>query len=299
MQRKKILNMVIKEDSSAEENNSIKNEIVKGSFEVIKMAYDDALQPVAKEAGKALGTIGKTVNIVLAPLRGMVWSWEQIEIYISDVVERKIRARKVPVERIITPDPDVAVPALEAMRYSKLRENYANLLATAMDSATAAEAHPSFVEILKQLTSDEAKILEYLPRVELHEPIASLAYQVSLEKGQFNIMRHVGTLGYDAKCKLPEMLPNYVDNLCRLGLTEIPPLTKLAEDWRYDRIRELAIVKKAMIEIPEGSMFIFIPKILGLTVLGKAFRKACIDEAGISKSEGLKSSFAGIKERQE
>ena len=30
--------------------------------------YQDAVQPLAKETGKALGTIGKAVNVALAPI---------------------------------------------------------------------------------------------------------------------------------------------------------------------------------------------------------------------------------------
>ncbi|MCG8333899.1 MAG: DUF4393 domain-containing protein, partial [Proteobacteria bacterium] len=141
------------ENSSDED---IKKELVKSGVEIVKTIYGDALQPIAKETGKALGTLGKTINTALSPLRGLVWSWEQIEGFVSKTVEEKLQNRKVPKERITTPDPDVAVPALEALRYSKLRENFALLLATSMDSSVAEAAHPSFVEILKQLTSDEA-----------------------------------------------------------------------------------------------------------------------------------------------
>ena len=146
------------------DSGSMKVELLKSGVEIAMTAYDEALRPRAKEVGKTLETLGKTVNVALSPLCGLVWSWEQIEDYVSVTIERKLKERAVPRERITTPDPDVAVPALEALRYSKLRENYANLLATAMDSATARDAHPSFVEILKQLTPDEARILEYLPR---------------------------------------------------------------------------------------------------------------------------------------
>jgi Abortive infection alpha len=108
-------------------------ELVKGAVEVVKTAYGDAVQPMAHEVGKALGTVGRTVNVALSPLRGLVWGWEQIEQFVKAKVEAKLNERKVPTDRIVTPDPDVAVPALEAMRYSKLRENYAGLIATAMD----------------------------------------------------------------------------------------------------------------------------------------------------------------------
>jgi len=267
-----------------ESEDNTKNEIIKAGVEVVKTAYDDALQPIAAETGKALGTVGKAVNMALSPLRGLVWSWEQIENYVSETIERKMRERNVPKERIQVPDPDIAVPALEALRYSKLRENYANLLATSMDSAVSKLAHPAFVEILKQITADEARIIEFLPRVGLCEPLADLGHTVSKEKGHFTLARHVGTLAHDAKCTDPSLLSTYIDNLCRLGLTEIPPMTKLAEDYRYDRIRELDLVKNVEQEIPEGSTLEFDPKMIGLTALGGAFREACVASTHQSKA---------------
>ena len=254
-----------------------KGELIKATVEVVKTAYDDALKPVAAETGKALGTIGRTVNMALAPLRGLVWSWDKIEAWLSATVERKLEERKVPNERIVTPDPDVAVPAIEALRYSKLKEQYANLLATAMDSATAIEAHPSFVEILKQLTPDEAKILQFLPKVGRHEPVVDLLFQVP-EKGQFLICPCVSTIAADARCSSDAVIPQALTNLCRLGLAEIPAMRQLAEDWRYDRIRKLPIVAEIERQKPANATFVMEHKIIGLTVLGESFRAACIND---------------------
>lgn len=267
--------MTADEDDS-DDGGSLKKELVKSGVEVIKTVYDDALQPIAKETGKALGTIGETVNMALSPVRVLVWSWKQIEDYVSSTVEDKLQARKVPKERIITPDPDIAVPALEALRYSKLHDNFANLLATSMDSATANEAHPSYVEILKQLTPDEAKLLAFLPNLGSYEPIAELAY-TSPEKADHTLARCVSNLGVDAGCEFLDAVPKYVDNMCRLGLTEIPSMIQLAEEFRYDRIRQLDIVRAYESQIPNGSTFQFVPKMFGLTDLGSSFRFACIE----------------------
>lgn len=35
--------------------------------------YEDALQPAAKQVGKALETVGKAVNVALAPIGALVW----------------------------------------------------------------------------------------------------------------------------------------------------------------------------------------------------------------------------------
>ncbi|WP_368192497.1 hypothetical protein [Aeromonas sp. s8] len=41
--------------------------------------YQDAIQPAAKEIGKALGTVAKTVNVALSPVSALVWGYEQIK----------------------------------------------------------------------------------------------------------------------------------------------------------------------------------------------------------------------------
>lgn len=257
------------------DSGDIKTELIKGGVEIIKTAYDDALQPGAKQIGKSLETLLRAVNAALLPLEGFVWCWERVAQYVSATVPQKLAERKVPADRIKTPDPDVAVPAIEALRYSKLKENYAILLATSMDTKSANDAHPGFVEILKQLTPDEVKILEFLPKVGLHEPLVNLGYTVSEKVGHFTIYRHLGTLASDAGCEHPEQLPTYVDNLCRLGLIEVPSMRLLAEDWRYDRILSLGLLQQARTQVPAGASFDVEKAMCGLTSLGGSFRNAC------------------------
>lgn len=260
-----------------EEEQATSGELIKAGVELVKTAYGDALQPVAKEAGKALGTLGKTVNVALFPIRGLVWGWEKIEEYLTQTVEKKLSDRKVSPDRVTTPDPDIAVPAIEALRYSKLRENYANLVATAMNADTAMDAHPAFVEVLKQLSLDEVLILEYLPVVGRYEPMMDLGYSLA-EKGEFITYRHVATIAADAKCKSLHSLPQLIENLCRLGLTEIPPMRRLVDDWRYDRIRTLETFIQAKASVPQGGQFTEGLALIGLTPLGASFRDACVNK---------------------
>lgn len=263
-----------------EKSDKQENQLLNAAVELVKAVpiYQDAVQPLAKEVGKALGTLGQTVNIALSPLRALVWSWETIEEYVKTTVEQKLRERRVPPERIQTPEPDIAVPALEAMRYSKLREQYAMLLATSMDRDAAKFAHPSFVEILKQLTSDEARILRFLPRKELAEPVLDVVYDLP-QRGRFTILRNASMLGEDAKCEYPELTPRYIDNLCRLGLTSVPEGRGLFDDWRYDRIRNSSAVRSALENVPENSQSGFELRHIGLTDMGDGFRIACLSDS--------------------
>lgn len=105
--------------------------------------YQDTLQPAAKQIGQSLETVKKTVNIALAPIKALVWGYEKIEEFITTRLSEKLK--NVPEENITTPKPEVAGPAVEALRYSghnpNLRELYANLLANAMDKSTIHLAH--------------------------------------------------------------------------------------------------------------------------------------------------------------
>ena len=137
--------------------------------------YQDALQPAAIEVGKALGTLAKTIHVALAPVSALVWGYDQVKEFISTRVAEKLK--NIPTEQICTPNPMVAGPALEALKYtgheSTLSEMYANLLATSLDSTTAATAHPAFVEIIKQLTPPEAKLIELLTHHERYPTVCA------------------------------------------------------------------------------------------------------------------------------
>ena len=123
--------------------------------------YNDVAQPAAKEVGRSLELIAKSINVALAPISCMVWGYDQLKEFLSTRVAEKMQ--HVPKDHIVTPPSLVVGPALEALKYAgqeeALREAYANLLANALDSKTSHQVHPSYVEIIRQLSPVEARIL--------------------------------------------------------------------------------------------------------------------------------------------
>lgn len=251
---------------------------VTGLIEKIPV-YEDAFQPIAKETGKALGTVGKAVNAALSPLRGLVWGIEQIEGFVSNKVSEKLE--KVPPENIQTPDPSVAGPALESLRFTghkeSLSELYANLLATSMDSETARNAHPGFVEIIRNLNSDEAKLLSYLLSVG-PQPIIDIRQEEKSSGSGYEISESVCTLGHDASLEHRDLVGTYLDNLERLGLVEIPRGRFLTSDGVYDRILNDPPVKaiEEKINASENHKAAFVKYFVRLTQLGRLFGAACV-----------------------
>ncbi len=241
--------------------------------------YEDAVQPAAKQVGKALETVTKAVNVALAPLSLLVWGYDKIQEFIDNSVAKKLE--NIPEERIQTPDPHIAGPALEALKYTgeneSLREMFANLIANTMDSETAKKSHPAFVDIIKSMTSDEAKILKvFFPGI--YKPIMDLKRKMKKgDKGEHNILDNYSAIGKEAGCEHLDLVPNYIDNLCRLGLLIMPSGRSLVGKSSYYILTETDEYKafKAKHE-SEYTTTVEIKKYIELTNLGGQFRQACV-----------------------
>ena len=185
---KQILQMTDSVDKAVE--NIIKNL-------PIKQIYDDGLSAPTKQVGQALTDIAKTVRLALFPFQVLAAVQDRAEKFIERAV------RRVPNERRVPPAPQLLGPVLEGIRYepegTPLDEMFSQLLSRSVDRERVAEAHPAYPILIKQLSSDEAKILALLHGV------------------QFN---YVYTREYDAKTNL-FVGPNVVevDELPREGLT--------------------------------------------------------------------------------
>lgn len=246
--------------------------------------YQDLAQPAAQELGKSLHTVAKLVNVALAPVSACVWGYEKIKEFVDTKVTEKLK--NINPEDIVSPLPNVAGPALEALKYTgcneKLSDMYACLLASAMDKNKASSAHPAFVEIIKQLTPDEARIIEFLKKdgagrlllLDLRE-VRNNGMQWRLVLGNYSVLNISDVL------ELPNLSGAYIDNICRLGLGSIPDDTYSASDnaeSHYDMLKKSAVINSVMSKhkLSDGAKFDFNNKYCELTSLGWQFIAACV-----------------------
>jgi|APLak6261658528_1056013.scaffolds.fasta_scaffold03763_2 hypothetical protein len=248
--------------------------------------YEDLIQPAAQELGKSLGTVAKAVNVALAPVSVMIWGYDQISDFISTKVAERLK--NVPPENIITPKPNVAGPALESLRYTghepSLSDLYANLLAAAMDKETASGAHPAFVEIIKQLTPDEAKLVGLFSHEKVIPfPLLDVRWEyknpTAEKNGGQSILINFSLLGVQAGLEFPQLTPTYIDNLCRLGLAEIPPMWSYTRKGVYDPLENTLEVQNIKSELENNAELkcVIERKGLRITELGKQFAKICVN----------------------
>lgn len=258
---------------------------VKGILEAVPV-YQDVVQPAAKEVGVALQTVAKTIHILLAPVSGLVWGYDQIKDFVGTRVAEKLSS--VPKERLRTPEPNIAGPALESLRYTghkeELRELYASLLATAMDAENMAQAHPAFVEMIRQLSSDEAKIVRSLAYSGARALIDVRDHQDIPPAGGHWVLKHFSMVPYETDCATPGFGSAYMVNLQRLGLVELREnyqLNPRNDVDQYQVLLDHPTIKSLSEEIKQvpGHRPVIWRGAVHLTPLGRQFCQACVYEA--------------------
>jgi hypothetical protein len=254
--------------------------VVEVTKEIAPEVYKDGLQPAVKQLGKDLHTVSKLVTIALTPISALVWSYDKIIERFLPVLEKKLE--NVPIENIVTPDPSIAVPVIEALRYTghndELREMFSNLLVGSMDRTTSPLTHPSFVEIIKQINSDEAKIIKLLDgsgpssllKVRLYNPN-------SAENSFAEPLVNFSYLPFAAGCAYPELGPSYIENLERLALINISYDIYNTNPNAYDILEKHNFVKQWEEHAPKiGHRFEINRGVLTVTSFGQKFYETCI-----------------------
>lgn len=281
------------------EDSKIKDtvEVVKGVVEAVPI-YDDLAQPALREIGTALATVAKTLHVVLSPLEGMIWSYERLKSFLTHKVAPKLA--KTPAENFQTPAPNIAVPLLEAVRYcgesDSLSDLFASLLASSIDKEKEDIVHPSYVEIIKQLSSDEAKMIRFFGS-DLRKIIGSRSPMIDIicnnirGEGKFVdiLRRYSWMLNYAGVDKIKKH-SEYFANLERLGLISFKDIacTKPRAITRngkvikevanpYDPFYEEEIVNNClnMCEFEEGEVQI-VKYSFQFTDFGRSFCIACL-----------------------
>lgn len=198
--------------------------------EVLKAAGDN---PQVKEAAGNLGqtavTLTKTINNVLVPLAAINFAFDKARAYFSGKFQQDIaeKAQAIPPEHVVEPKASIAGPTLQGLAFTheepNLKEMYLNLLATSMDGRSASLAHPAFVEIIKQLDSEDARLVRGALQSPSAIPIIQIHRKLKNGSGYNLLVQHLLNLK-DSTTGVPvedPQLPAMIDNWIRLGLVEV------------------------------------------------------------------------------
>lgn len=257
--------------------------------EIIKAAGDN---PNVRQAGSELGqtalTLTKAINNVLLPLAAVNYAFEKARIYFAEDFQRDLAKKvdSIPPEYLVEPKPSIAGPALQGLAFSyeevDLREMYLSLIAKAMDGRSANIAHPAFVEIIRQLSGEEAEYLRDILKQKSAVPIVEVRFTTEGNPGYQVIAKHLMGLNAGAPDFQPvenPMIPALLENWVRLGLVSFDYATFLTAEKAYEWVdaRPEYIRLKAERETPKGKVS-FQRGIVVRTAFGMQFA----DAVGIS-----------------
>lgn len=252
--------------------------------EVIKAAGDN---PQVKEAAGNLGqtavTLTRTINNVLVPLAAINFAFDKARTYFSGRFQQEIaaKAQAIPPEHIVEPKASIAGPTLQGLAFTheepNLKEMYLNLLATSMDGRTASVAHPAFVEIIKQLDSEDARLVREVLQSPNAIPIVQIHRKLKDGTGYNLLVQHLLNLNVPTTGTPVEdpQLPAMIDNWIRLGLVEVAYDKHLTDpthySWAYQRPEFL---KLSQVLQPDEAKVEYQKGIMQRTELGKRFARA-------------------------
>lgn len=252
-----------------------------GVGEVIKEVKDTK---TIEEVDKTSALVVRAIHAALSPLEKWVLQKECNLAETKKLLEEKLK--DTPAENIITPPSYVAVPALQSIAYCmddiQLRDMYAELLAHAMNSETVDNVHPTFVEIIKQMSPFDALVFKKLTKT-LVQPCISIKYMNKGAKASYPVQDIVAFSDLDAFPLVPTQIA--LENLERLRLIEINKGSKYGNAEKYEHLKySVKEVASAFVEDNKQNFdvndyqIVYGEFVILIRGFGQFFARACLGE---------------------
>jgi hypothetical protein len=262
--------------------------------QLAKPVYEDGLQPLTREAGQTLAAAGSFVRLAVRPFQSLALGLHLAFDWLDEAVRNKFEG--VPAEKIVEPPANVAGPLMLAAGFTSekdrhLRALYAQLLATAMHADTRESTHPAFVEILRQLSSEEAAMLKPLAQRIVHPLLFVSARRKGATSSSNRLVGfRVTLLGNEAPADALGSQSAAIGNLERLGLVHVDLTKTIRDSSRYDELLKLRTTQnflRGKIDTDDGMEADIVKAVLVVTELGAHFLHACLGDAGAAVATGL------------
>lgn len=193
---------------------------------------------------------------------------------------------------MVAPQLSIAGPTIEALKFAgaeeSLREMYINLLESSMDAEICEKAHPSFVEIIRQMTPDEARIVQFFSKKQSFLVLEITLAPMPGERRTIRVIPEALTiLGPEDDIRRILLISSYLDKLCRLRLAEHRGVSNIGDYVRDFSIAPYAEFQRIINKTGENTFINPYPNlgkenyarqgnILHVTDFGRLFCEACV-----------------------
>ncbi|MCG7386851.1 DUF4393 domain-containing protein [Paenibacillus sp. ACRRY] len=238
-----------------------------------------ALGPSAENIGKGLGNI---FYLVFSPLEKAHIRKEAEIRKFKEEVEHELSL--IAPEKIKEPPLNIVGPAIEAAKYyiehEEIRGLFAKLLASAMDKDKEKFVHPSFVEIIKQLSPLDAHLVKTLYN-RSNMGSGHLILDIYSNNSAVIVYKYIFPIESMDSTNIREYSTS-MDNLIRLGLISVDQDRSFAKKERYEVFDDYPLIAELKDKIVEdhkslgsiGARFVHTSWLF--TDLGQNFCSTCL-----------------------
>lgn len=234
----------------------------------------EVLSPPATELGRVLGD---AITVSFGWLEKMKVKQEHNIKLFKEGLQNGLDNIKP--ENIVQPQLHIMGPAIDACKYyiesEELRQLFINLIVSSSDSSKQSKVHPSFVEIIKQLSPEDARCFRYLCDEIKTAGCCALHLYDNKNTRSYKEFKYIFDFpGMDAYNFVHYM--SIADNLIRLGLIDCSVDTSSIKKERYNKLRTIDFSSTINIGEKEPIAVEMKEAFWSLTTLGQSFRAAVI-----------------------
>lgn len=239
---------------------------------------DNALKNLTDKPSLSIGTTFADLwDLVFGPISYFSEKKKIKYAHNLELFRKKLESsiEQIPPEKAVEPSVQITAQALEHSKYcidqENLQEMFVALISNSMNSNYQNDIHPSFAEILKQMSSLDAEVIKTFINSSANGlPICK--YIAKEDQGFITILEHV-FLKYP-KSSLPECSLS-ISSLVRLGLLEATYEGWLTTEGIYTPFKDHPWFKMLQKEFPDKTISITKGRVW-LTPLGRSFTRVCI-----------------------
>ncbi len=245
-------------------------------------SVDNALQNLTNKPSKNMGeTFGDIWFLVFGGLSHMA-DKKKLK-YAINLEKYKAELDKsishIPSEKVVEPSIQVTAQALENSKYCveepELREMFVALISNSMNSDYSKDVHPSFAEMIKQMSPLDGQILKVFklgPSIGF--PICNYYCRLKKNGGYFVLAENIFL---DFQGATTFAISKSLTSLVRFGLISIPYGTYINDENLYKKFYEHPLYQQFKERYPTENVTVEKGKVV-LTPLGSSFVKSCIPD---------------------
>jgi len=196
--------------------------------------------------------------------------------------ELSSKVNAIPTENRVEPVESLVGPALESLKYridnNELRKMFATLIATSLDKQTVGTVHPAFVEVLRNLSSEDAKALSQFAKLK----DTYLIPIISVDKKVMSVPNNVNNYCFLAEQFGFEKSNVILDSLVRNSLIEINYVFDKNDNFQGFTFTEMeakfsTLREKKHVGRNVGNQLVYHYGTINLTAFGYDFASSCCD----------------------